>query len=188
MTDLAEFLRDRYAERRAAEMRKRRAVPSAFDDHTIEFRSGDRCVYVDGHPYDMDAYEAVATKPAPDAFVLADLDSKLAIVDEFAPVPREPETDAELHARFRHPAWEYETTEGQRKQWDHQDTPPEGDGWERNLEAGRDGWERFDYTEESYWRRPRAEPRVEETEEPFILCLLSAPFAAHPDYKEGWRP
>ncbi len=64
-------------------------------------------------------------------------------------------TDAQLHERRRHPEWEYETTEGQRKAWDDIDTPPEGDGWERNVDAGRDGWERFDYTEESYWRRPK---------------------------------
>lgn len=64
-------------------------------------------------------------------------------------------TDAELHARRQHPLWEYETTEGQRKSWDDADTPPEGDGWERNTDAGRNGWDRFDYTEESYWRRLR---------------------------------
>lgn len=65
-------------------------------------------------------------------------------------------TEQQLHRRFRHPNWEYETTEGQRKMWDDQNTPPVGDGWERNVDAGRDGWERFDYTEESYWRRPKA--------------------------------
>lgn len=72
---------------------------------------------------------------------------------------REGKTDAELHAMRAHPDFEYATTEGQRKQWDDVDTPPateEGDPdptWERNVDAGRDGWERFDYTEESYWRR-----------------------------------
>ena len=66
------------------------------------------------------------------------------------------ETEAELHAHFACPGWEYETTEGQRKAWDRCNKPPEGEGWERNTDAGRDGWERFDYTEESYWRRPKA--------------------------------
>lgn len=63
-----------------------------------------------------------------------------------------------LHARFAHPAWEYATTQGQRKAWDRIDEPPEGNGWERNVDAGRpgEGWERFDYREESYWRRLRA--------------------------------
>lgn len=63
--------------------------------------------------------------------------------------------DEELHAAFAHPDWEYDTTEGQRKAWDNVDVPPPGDGWIRNIHAGRDGWERFDYTEESYWMRPR---------------------------------
>lgn len=63
------------------------------------------------------------------------------------------ETDTELHARHAHPAYEYATTEGQRKAWDRVDEPPDGEGWERNTDAGRDGWDRFDYTEESYWRR-----------------------------------
>jgi hypothetical protein len=64
-------------------------------------------------------------------------------------------TEAELHRGFAHPDYQYAVTEGQRKRWDDADTPPEGDGWERNIEAGRDGWERFDFTEESYWRRKR---------------------------------
>lgn len=63
-----------------------------------------------------------------------------------------------------HPDYEYETTEGQRKCWERADEPPEGDGWERNVDAGRDGWERFDYTEESYWRRLRDRPEPTDTE------------------------
>lgn len=64
-------------------------------------------------------------------------------------------TVAELHARCAHPSYEYATTQGPRKSWDGYDDPPEGDGWERNADVGRDGWERFDYHEESYWRRLR---------------------------------
>ncbi|MEI5520685.1 hypothetical protein WB388_08725 [Streptomyces brasiliscabiei] len=73
------------------------------------------------------------------------------------------DTDAELHARFAHPAYEYRTTEGPRKQWDDVDVPPADDNgdpdptWERNADAGRDGWERLDYTEESYWRRRKSQ-------------------------------
>jgi hypothetical protein len=63
--------------------------------------------------------------------------------------------DNELHADRSHPDWEYATTEGQRKAFYHADVPPPGDGWVRNTYAGRDGWERFEYTEESYWMRPR---------------------------------
>lgn len=76
-------------------------------------------------------------------------------------VPEVP--DAELHAAMRHPDFEYRTTEGPRKQWDQVDVPPADDNgdpdptWERNTDAGRDGWERFDYTEESYWRRRKTE-------------------------------
>lgn len=75
------------------------------------------------------------------------------------------EPDGVLHAHFRHPGWEYATTEGPRKQWDDVDVPPcdymgrPQPGWERNVDAGRDGWERFDYTEESYWRR-RRQPEI----------------------------
>jgi hypothetical protein len=68
---------------------------------------------------------------------------------------------AMLHAEFRHPGFEYRTTSGPRKQWDDIDRPPAGENcdpdytWERNADAGRPGmgWDRFDYTEESYWRR-----------------------------------
>jgi hypothetical protein len=74
---------------------------------------------------------------------------------------REGKTDAELHAMRAHPDFEYATTEGPRKQWDDVGTPPADDNgnpdptWERNTDAGRDGWDRFDYTEASYWRRRR---------------------------------
>lgn len=71
-------------------------------------------------------------------------------------------TTAALHARCAYPGWEYATTEGPRKQWESGHVPPCGDdpgacdhGWEPNVDAGRPGagWERFDYTEEAYWRR-----------------------------------
>jgi hypothetical protein len=53
-----------------------------------------------------------------------------------------------------HPDYEYKTTQGPRKYWDDADTPPEGEGWERNIyRAGGEGWERYDYHEESYWMR-----------------------------------
>ncbi|MFE6815977.1 hypothetical protein [Streptomyces sp. NPDC057677] len=84
--------------------------------------------------------------------------------------------DASLHARRAHPDWEYATTEGPRKQWGDVNQPPLDDNgdpdptWERNLDAGHpgEGWERFDYTEESYWRRPKkraARPEPEGTDE-----------------------
>lgn len=75
-------------------------------------------------------------------------------------------TEEELHQYRAHPAWDYKTTEGPRKRWDDVDVPPEGEGWVLNTAAGRNGWERFDYTEERYWRRPRAEPYVREPRKP----------------------
>lgn len=68
--------------------------------------------------------------------------------------PDLPPDERALHARSAHPDWEYATTEGPRKQWDAADVTPDGAGWVRNTDAGRGGWERFDYTEQSYWRRP----------------------------------
>jgi len=64
-----------------------------------------------------------------------------------------------LHERRLHPDFEYKTTSGQRKAWDDADTPPPGDDWQRNLHAGHkgEGWERFDYHEESYWMRPKTD-------------------------------
>lgn len=62
--------------------------------------------------------------------------------------------ESALHRRMAHPDYEYATTKGQRKAWDV--TPPEqGDGpvWEMNKDY-HDGWERFEYHEEAYWRRP----------------------------------
>lgn len=58
-----------------------------------------------------------------------------------------------LHGHRLHPDYEYRTTNGPRKAWEDEDVPPPGDGWERNEDEGNGGWERFDYHEESYWRR-----------------------------------
>jgi hypothetical protein len=72
-------------------------------------------------------------------------------------------TDAQLHRSQLHPQWEYAVTKGPRKQqWDYTTEPPEGDGWVVNVDAGRDGWEREDYHEEAYWKRPKPtdEPSV----------------------------
>lgn len=195
MSDLVAFLRARYAEARAAEMRKRVTVTCVYGDFCLELRSLRReSIFVNGQPMSDATYQGITGEPDPNPEVLADLASKLAIVEEFAPEPREPETDAELHARRAHPAWEYETTTGPRKQWDYSDEPPSDEHghpdptWKRNVDAGDEGWERFDYSEESYWRRKLAVPRNDQTEEPFVLCLLSTPFAGHPDYQPQWSP
>ena len=62
-----------------------------------------------------------------------------------------------LHEHALHPDYEYATTTGPRKAWEYSDVPPDGDGWARNLHRGHpgEGWERFEYHEESYWLRRR---------------------------------
>lgn len=87
-------------------------------------------------------------------------------------------SEDELHQHCGHPAYEYRTTQGQRKAWDYVDEPPEKDaGWELNI-TSRDpeAWERFDYHEERYWRRLRPEgPEVRVVSIPyFIRNLCSA--------------
>jgi hypothetical protein len=83
MSGLVEFLRARYTEAREHEHRKRRGIPSAFDGHDVEIQysadEGEQ-VFVDGHPYPVEKYWEIATEPAPDPAVLADLDAKLRIV------------------------------------------------------------------------------------------------------------
>lgn len=77
-----------------------------------------------------------------------------------------------LHEWEAHPDWEYEMTTGPRKEWTGYDNPPEATDWDqdcgltwvKNTDKGSRGWERFDYHEEAYWRRPRnagSKPRVE---------------------------
>ncbi|GAA1888136.1 hypothetical protein GCM10009837_07480 [Streptomyces durmitorensis] len=85
MSEIADFLRNRWAEARAAELAKRRSIPSAFDGHDVEVRHERDMpaeVLIDGHPYAAEKYLAVATEPAPDPHVIADLDAKLALIDD----------------------------------------------------------------------------------------------------------
>lgn len=80
---------------------------------------------------------------------------------------------ADLHARSAHPGYEYATTKGPRKQWDNPQQPPCDDNgepdptWEPNPDAGRagQGWDRFDYHEEAYWRRPKSQQPTEATDD-----------------------
>lgn len=203
MSEIADFLRARY--RQEAHVARLTADTTGCDHWKADWRQlsynhfDARVITASGEPV-FDGYGSVGTAEFVSGYsparVLADLDAKLAIVDEFDPPqePSEPKSDAELHACFAHPAWEYRTTSGPRKQWDGVDDPPCDDygnpepGWERNLDAGRDGWERWDYAEESYWRRLRPDgPRP--TFIPRTLRLLAQPFAGHPDHKgEEWAP
>lgn len=101
--------------------------------------------------------------------------------------PKDRPTDVELHRRYRHPYFEYAVTQGQRKNWDEVDEPPEGEGWERNT-ARHGGWMRYDYTEESYWRRlkPEDERRAWQQYIPPELRALAGIYKDHPDYQEAW--
>lgn len=121
------------------------------------------------------------------ARVLREVKAKRAIVAQFPPWPPPEMTEQELHEHRAHPAYEYETTQGQRKAWDYSHVPPEGEGWERNVDAGNpgEGWERFDYHEESYWRRLRPEG-PEPPYAPVVLRHLAAVYADHPDYDPTW--
>ncbi|MFJ3506032.1 DUF6221 family protein [Streptomyces luteogriseus] len=205
MSEIADFLRARYQQE--AHVARLIAKTTGCDRWQADWRQlsynhfDARVITVSGEPV-FDGYGSVGTAEFVSGYsparVLADIEAKLAIVDELAlpEEPRGPETDADLHARFAHPAWEYRTTTGPRKQWDGVDDPPcddEGNpepGWERNIDAGcpGEGWERFDYMEESYWRRRRSD-WLRPTCIPRTLRLLAQPFAGHPDHKgEEWAP
>jgi hypothetical protein len=124
--------------------------------------------------------------------VLADVDAKRRIIDDWLESVRDPcdgLSDDELHDRRAHPDYQYATTEGPCKVWDW-DVPPDGDGWERNTTAcDPEAWERFDYTEESYWRRVEPDGPIDRmAKPPTYIRLLALPYANHPDYCEEWRP
>ena len=59
----------------------------------------------------------------------------------------------DLHRDELHPKFEYRTTRGPRKLWESENTPPDGEGWTRNIHRGHNGWCRFEYHEEAYWMR-----------------------------------
>jgi hypothetical protein len=91
---IAGFLRARYTEAREREHAKRRSIPSPFDGHevTVSYNRDDGAqVLVDGHPYPTEQYFEIATEPAPDPDVLADLDAKLGIVDWYETASTSPE-------------------------------------------------------------------------------------------------
>lgn len=124
------------------------------------------------------------------------------------PCPGHPETDtnrqaitsARLHAEHRHPGWEYRTTTGPRKQWDNPEEPPHDEygepepGWEANVDAGRpgQGWDRFDYHEEAYWRRRKPTPARSASTACAVLHTdsegNSIPCPGYPHADEGPEP
>ncbi|MER6492690.1 hypothetical protein [Streptomyces griseorubiginosus] len=196
MSEIADFLRARYTEARERETSTwavRRHLPFEWT-HVYEWNEEYYEVGDFKQRMSVEDFQTAYGEAAPDAAVLADLDAKLALVDELDAPDGPVLAEAQLHARFAHPAWEYGVTEGPRKQWDDIDVPPCDDngnpepGWERNVDAGRNGWERWDYTEESYWRRLRpngARPQ----HIPRGLRILAQPFSGHPDHKgEEWGP
>lgn len=133
VTDLADFLRARYAE----------------DAQSIRANW-----HRDG--ITSERYHGTAIDPT---HLLADLDAKLAIVDAYAPKTPGPRTDAELHADEEHPAWEYRSMEGTWTPQDGWESNVDLNGgyevtgytelsyWRRRLPAGQE-------------RQPRPEPLV----------------------------
>lgn len=88
--------------------------------------------------------------------LLGAIDEKQRRYEELVRDPFDGLSDDELHQRHAHRAYEYATTEGQRKAWDDEMVPPAGVGWELNITStDPEAWERFDYHEERYWRRMR---------------------------------
>ncbi|NED75381.1 hypothetical protein G3I51_24260 [Streptomyces sp. SID9944] len=82
MSDIADFLRARYAEARSREEGVRRIVyPNPFTGHDVEVDSDGR-VWIDRQEYPADRYWELASEPGADPAVIADLDAKLAIVDQ----------------------------------------------------------------------------------------------------------
>lgn len=68
-----------------------------------------------------------------------------------------------LHELRAHPDYEYRTTTCARKEYCGE-PELEKDGWEQNQYGStpedrcHSDWERFEYHEEHYWRRRRADP------------------------------
>ncbi|WP_432041430.1 DUF6221 family protein [Streptomyces cadmiisoli] len=169
-----------------------RPPQASYERYCIVDYCGDGVVAVTPENADDDGVGQHVAEHDP-ARVLREIDAKRQLLDEFAPEPSAPEADEQLHARCAHPAYEYRTTEGPRKQWDDVDVPPANDdgtdaAWERNVAAGRDGWERWDYTEESYWRRRLPAGQERQPDVPLPLKLLALPYQHRPGYREEWAP
>lgn len=70
-----------------------------------------------------------------------------------SPIDLSTMTDAEqreLHRTFSHPDYDYATAEVGRKSGECDYPCDEGDGWIINPKRK---WERYDYTEDTYWMR-----------------------------------
>lgn len=125
---------------------------------------------------------------------LLECELKRLIVDAHRPEDLSQYSDDELHSRFGHPEWEYTSVEVARKSG-ADDSPPD-DSWEPNdfIDMGcapdgtpypRRNWERFDYTEETYYRRRRTEPQKRGV--PDLLVAMAKLYSDHPDYRPEWR-
>lgn len=150
-----------------------RAGPvGATGDHNLEVN------------YDRDSVEISTVR------ILAECKAKRAIIAEHTPTDHSAKTDNELHALFSHPDYEYLTVETGRKSGENDDPPDSS--WEPNpiIYMGADypprNWCRFDYTEETYYRRRRTTPRPAPSP-PLALRILAAVYANHPDYDPAWH-
>jgi len=90
MTGLADFLRARYAEARTQAKGIRRITvptPPTFNGYDVEWRydmDKGEALYINGHPYPIEDYWQQVSEPVPDQKVIADLDAKLALLDDLA--------------------------------------------------------------------------------------------------------
>lgn len=171
---------------RSGPWRRGHAYSSPAEDMPGEIQvydaTGEVVVYDEGAPTVAVAAHIVAWQPTA---VLARLMADREIVEDWIKSTRDPYeglSDDELHQQSAHPAYEYETTEGQRKAWPYVDEPPwdealgrPGDGWELNITSvDDDAWARLEYTEERYWRRLRpGGPEVRKVRVPHHILLLA---------------
>lgn len=124
---------------------------------------------------------------------LAECEAKRRIVELHSANEAPDLTDEELHERRTHPEWEYLTVETGRKT--DEDTSPPDETWEPNaapdwvlpdgsVVPGRN-WERFEYTEETYYRRRRTGGPAPAPASPTLLALAQV-YSDHPDYDPTW--
>lgn len=65
-----------------------------------------------------------------------------------------------LHEKQAHPFYEYKSTSTARKSGT--EIVPDGLGWRINTHMGRDGWERDDFTDTTYWMRSKEDAATDE--------------------------
>lgn len=91
---------------------------------------------------------------------------------------------SQLHSGQRHPDYEYTTVKRGRKQGD--DTPPEGHGWEINVDINGDGFDRDDWNDIYFWRRLKTDA-IKDGVSPYDLKPVTLPPVEHSVYLDLLR-